>query len=116
MQIIGLNMGGALSRLAPQQEASQENRFDLLNRNKVLAKLVIWALYGPLACLLCIPYDEPKILPCIQCGPSVCLSPSLTRYRLGGSSKRYAGRARASGNFQLEKRKTDSVAIFKSVT
>ena len=38
MQIIGLNIGGPLSRLASQQEASQENLFNLLNRNKVLAK------------------------------------------------------------------------------
>ena len=38
MQIIGLNIGGALSRLASQQEASQENWFNLLNSTKVLAK------------------------------------------------------------------------------
>ena len=38
MQIIGLTIGGALSRLASQQEASQENWFNLLNRNKVLPK------------------------------------------------------------------------------
>ena len=38
MQIIGLNIDGALSRLASQQEASQENWSNLLNRNKVLAK------------------------------------------------------------------------------
>ena len=38
MQIIGLNIGGTLSRLASQQEASQQNRLNLLNRNKVLAK------------------------------------------------------------------------------
>ena len=38
MQIIGLNIGGALSRLASQQEASQENWFNLLNSAKVLAK------------------------------------------------------------------------------
>ena len=38
MQIIGLNIGGALSRLASQQETSQDNCFNLLNRNKVLAK------------------------------------------------------------------------------
>ena len=41
MQIIGLNIDGALSRLASQQEASQENVSNLLNRNKVLAFLVI---------------------------------------------------------------------------
>ena len=38
MQIIVLNIGGALSRLASQQEASQENLFNLLNRKKVLPK------------------------------------------------------------------------------
>ena len=38
MQIIELTKGGALSRLASQQEASQDNWFNLLNRNKVLAK------------------------------------------------------------------------------
>ena len=42
MQIIGLNIGGALSRLAPQQEASQEHWFNLLNRNKVLVKSCYW--------------------------------------------------------------------------
>ena len=38
MQIIGLNIGGALSRLASQQETSQENWFNLLTSTKVLAK------------------------------------------------------------------------------
>ena len=38
MQIIGLDIVGALSRLAFQQEASQENRFNLLNSTKVFAK------------------------------------------------------------------------------
>ena len=38
MQIIGLNIGGALSRLASQQEASQENWFNLLKSTQDLAK------------------------------------------------------------------------------
>ena len=38
MQIIGLTIGGALSRLATQQKASQENWFNSLKKNKVLAK------------------------------------------------------------------------------
>ena len=38
MQIIVLNIGGALSQLASQQEASQEDWFNLSNSTKVLAK------------------------------------------------------------------------------
>ena len=38
MQIIGLDIGDAFSWLASQQEASQENWFNLSNSTKVFAK------------------------------------------------------------------------------
>ena len=46
MQIIGLTIGGALSQLASQQEAIQENWFNLLYKNNVLAKSCYrWRLF-----------------------------------------------------------------------
>ena len=50
MQIIIITIGGALSRLASQQQASQENWLNLLNRKKVLTKSCY--VYGALVCLL----------------------------------------------------------------
>ena len=39
MQIIGLNIGGPLFRQASQQEASQENLFNLLKQKQCLGKI-----------------------------------------------------------------------------
>ena len=52
MQIIGVTIYGALSRPASHQEASQENWFNLVNRNKVLAKS--WYI-GPLVVYFTFP-------------------------------------------------------------
>ena len=40
MQIIGLNIGGALSRLASQQEASHENLIQFTKQHQGLGKIL----------------------------------------------------------------------------
>jgi hypothetical protein len=57
MQIAKLTIGGSHSPLASQQDASQENWFNLLNKNKVLSKSCYRGhTCGALACLLYISY------------------------------------------------------------